>query len=202
MYTSVRYSREQSGDWKKHGSFSAKLTKTDGTNLGYTWHRRGISGYPVGTPFTVSAVVYVPAGSWYIGKLFTMRIRQLRSVPIPCSRVRTSLRQPVYLILHNIETITKAGQTIRYYYDELNQVTREDNAVLNKTITPIQPAYWVHPHAQLTTPMATPTGKTNLPPTTAKQSPMQTGHWWNSSCGMRKGMRPQSARSSTLITTN
>ncbi len=35
----------------------------------------------------------------------------------------------------NIETITENGLEIRYYYDELNQLVREDNQVLNKTIT-------------------------------------------------------------------
>lgn len=35
----------------------------------------------------------------------------------------------------NIETITNGGQVIKYYYNELNEVTREDNQVLNKTIT-------------------------------------------------------------------
>ncbi|MEA4827826.1 MAG: LamG-like jellyroll fold domain-containing protein, partial [Clostridium sp.] len=35
----------------------------------------------------------------------------------------------------NIKTITEGGKVITYYYDELNQLTREDNQVLNKTIT-------------------------------------------------------------------
>ncbi len=34
----------------------------------------------------------------------------------------------------NIETITGGGLENRYYYDELNQLVREDNAVLGKTI--------------------------------------------------------------------
>ncbi|ELP58541.1 putative cell wall associated protein [Clostridium pasteurianum DSM 525 = ATCC 6013] len=34
----------------------------------------------------------------------------------------------------NIQTITENGKTIKYTYNELNEVTREDNAVLNKTI--------------------------------------------------------------------
>lgn len=34
----------------------------------------------------------------------------------------------------NIETITENGKVIKYYYDELNQLVREDNEVLNKTI--------------------------------------------------------------------
>jgi RHS repeat-associated protein len=35
----------------------------------------------------------------------------------------------------NIETIIQDGKTIKYYYNELNELIREDNAVLNKTIT-------------------------------------------------------------------
>ena len=35
----------------------------------------------------------------------------------------------------NIETITRNGQQIKYYYNELNELKREDNQVLNKTIT-------------------------------------------------------------------
>ncbi|QGU96697.1 hypothetical protein GOM49_17845 [Clostridium bovifaecis] len=35
----------------------------------------------------------------------------------------------------NIKTITEDGKVITYYYDGLNQLTREDNEVLNKTIT-------------------------------------------------------------------
>ncbi|MGY0374140.1 DNRLRE domain-containing protein [Clostridium sp. JNZ J1-5] len=35
----------------------------------------------------------------------------------------------------NIKTITEGGKAITYYYDELNQLTREDNEILNKTIT-------------------------------------------------------------------
>ncbi|MGY0374216.1 polymorphic toxin type 8 domain-containing protein [Clostridium sp. JNZ J1-5] len=35
----------------------------------------------------------------------------------------------------NIKTITEGGKAITYYYDELNQLTREDNQILNKTIT-------------------------------------------------------------------
>ncbi|CDM67294.1 Hypothetical protein CM240_0115 [Clostridium bornimense] len=35
----------------------------------------------------------------------------------------------------NIETITENGKTIKYYYNELNEVVREDNQTLNKTIT-------------------------------------------------------------------
>lgn len=35
----------------------------------------------------------------------------------------------------NIETITEDGKTIKYYYNELNEVVREDNQILNKTIT-------------------------------------------------------------------
>jgi RHS repeat-associated protein len=35
----------------------------------------------------------------------------------------------------NIETITENDKEIKYYYDELNEVIREDNQVLNKTIT-------------------------------------------------------------------
>ncbi|URZ04113.1 RHS repeat-associated core domain-containing protein [Clostridium felsineum] len=34
----------------------------------------------------------------------------------------------------NIETITQGGKAIKYSYNELNEVTREDNAVLNKTV--------------------------------------------------------------------
>jgi RHS repeat-associated protein len=34
----------------------------------------------------------------------------------------------------NIQTITENGKTKKYTYNELNEVTREDNAVLNKTI--------------------------------------------------------------------
>ncbi|MBZ9686142.1 RHS repeat-associated core domain-containing protein [Clostridium estertheticum] len=35
----------------------------------------------------------------------------------------------------NIETITQNGKVIKYYYNELNELIREDNQVLNKTIT-------------------------------------------------------------------
>ena len=35
----------------------------------------------------------------------------------------------------NIETITENGKVIKYYYDELNELIREDNQVLNKTIS-------------------------------------------------------------------
>ncbi len=35
----------------------------------------------------------------------------------------------------NIETITQGGKVIRYYYNELNEVIREDNEVISKTIT-------------------------------------------------------------------
>lgn len=35
----------------------------------------------------------------------------------------------------NIETITESEKVIKYYYDGLNQLTREDNKVLDKTIT-------------------------------------------------------------------
>ncbi|MDO6355966.1 DNRLRE domain-containing protein [Caloramator sp. CAR-1] len=34
----------------------------------------------------------------------------------------------------NIETITRDGKRIKYYYNELNEVYREDNQILNKTI--------------------------------------------------------------------
>ena len=34
----------------------------------------------------------------------------------------------------NIETITENAKVIKYYYNELNEVIREDNAVLDKTI--------------------------------------------------------------------
>ncbi|URZ05989.1 DNRLRE domain-containing protein [Clostridium felsineum] len=34
----------------------------------------------------------------------------------------------------NIETITQGGKAIKYSYNELDEVTREDNAVLNKTV--------------------------------------------------------------------
>ncbi len=34
----------------------------------------------------------------------------------------------------NIETITEAGKIIKYYYNELNELIREDNQVLDKTI--------------------------------------------------------------------
>jgi len=34
----------------------------------------------------------------------------------------------------NIETITQGSNVIKYYYNELNELTREDNQVLNKTI--------------------------------------------------------------------
>ncbi|WP_035381744.1 DNRLRE domain-containing protein, partial [Fervidicella metallireducens] len=34
----------------------------------------------------------------------------------------------------NIETITQDGKIIKYYYNELNELTREDNQILNKTI--------------------------------------------------------------------
>ncbi|MBZ9686140.1 DNRLRE domain-containing protein [Clostridium estertheticum] len=35
----------------------------------------------------------------------------------------------------NIETITENGKLIKYYYNELNELIREDNQVLNKTIS-------------------------------------------------------------------
>ncbi len=35
----------------------------------------------------------------------------------------------------NIETITQNGKQIKYYYNELNELKREDNQVINKTIT-------------------------------------------------------------------
>lgn len=35
----------------------------------------------------------------------------------------------------NIETITQGGKIIKYYYNELNELTREDNQIENKTIT-------------------------------------------------------------------
>ena len=35
----------------------------------------------------------------------------------------------------NIDTITQNSQAIKYYYNELNEVIREDNQVVNKTIT-------------------------------------------------------------------
>ncbi|MBZ9686147.1 hypothetical protein G9F72_007355 [Clostridium estertheticum] len=35
----------------------------------------------------------------------------------------------------NIVTITENGKVTKYYYNELNELTREDNQVLNKTIT-------------------------------------------------------------------
>ena len=35
----------------------------------------------------------------------------------------------------NIETITQGSSVIRYYYNELNELIREDNQILNKTIT-------------------------------------------------------------------
>ncbi|MCY6370620.1 RHS repeat protein [Clostridium ganghwense] len=34
----------------------------------------------------------------------------------------------------NIQTITENGKVIKYYYDELNQLVREDNKVLDKII--------------------------------------------------------------------
>ena len=41
-----------------------------------------------------------------------------------------------YDVLGNIETISEGSTLkVKYYYDSLNQLTREDNAYLNKTIT-------------------------------------------------------------------
>ncbi len=96
-----------------------------GTHINY---RYDTIGRPTATTVSTGIYDYVTAYDYVpgVGGATTMRIASITNDGDAIGYT--------YDANWNIETITEGGLVNRYYYDEMNQLIREDNGVLEKTI--------------------------------------------------------------------
>ncbi len=96
-----------------------------GTNINY---RYDTIGRPTATTVSTGSYDYVTAYDYVpgVGGATTMLIASITN--------DGDANSYTYDANWNIETITERGLVNRYYYDELNQLIREDNGVLGNTI--------------------------------------------------------------------